>query len=114
MKVISYAEEHIVTTDEVAGEVLSYARNLGLNHLADTVDVPALYGDGHIGEVHLLIGPSSQITVLETDLQPAEIPSEEFIAELRRRSAAIASPHSVTMGNGDIEDYDPDDPTEVS
>jgi hypothetical protein len=114
MKVISYAEAHIVTTDEVAVEVLSYARDLGRNHLADTVDVPALYEDGHVGEVHLLIGPASQITVLETDLQQREIPSEGFIADLRRRAAAIESPHRAVMGDGVIEDYDPDALTEES
>jgi hypothetical protein len=112
MKVISYAEEHIVTTDEIAGEVLSYARDLGRSHLADTIDVPAVYEDGHIGEVHLLIGPSSQITVFETSQEQADIPSAGFIEDLRRRSAAIVSPHRAMVGDGVFEDYDPDALTE--
>ncbi|WP_210505936.1 hypothetical protein [Naasia sp. SYSU D00057] len=114
MKVISYAEEHIVTTDEIAGEVLSYARDLGRSHLADTVDVPALYEDGHVGEVQLLIGPASQLTVLETDNRTADIPAEEFLADIRRRSAAIRSPLVARVGEAGIEDYDPDEPTDGS
>ena len=113
MKVISYAEEHIVTTDEIAGEVLSYARDLGRSHLADTVDVPAVYDDGHVGEVQLLIGPASQLTVLETeDGETADIPSEEFLADIRRRSAAIRSPLTAVVSEARQEDYDPDEPTD--
>ncbi len=110
MKVISYAEEHIVTTDEIADEVLKYARDLGRTKMADTIDIPAVYTDGHVGQVHLLIGPSSQISVLESDLEPKDIPGEEFIAELQRRSAAIRSPRSAVVGDKDKydEEYDPD------
>jgi len=108
MKVIAYAEEHIVTTDEIADEVLKYARDLGRTKTADTIDIPALYGDGHVGEVHLLIGPASQITVLETDLEPRDIPGEEFIADLQRRSAEIRSPRSAVIGSEYDEVYDPD------
>ena len=108
MKVISYAEEHIVTTDELADEVLKYARHLGRTKPADTIDIPALYDDGHIGDVHLLVGPASQITVLETDLEQKDIPGEEFIAELQRRSAAIRSARSAVVGDEYDEEYDPD------
>ena len=109
MKVISYAEEHIVTTDEIAGEVLSYARELGQSHIADTLDVPALYADGHIGQVQLLIGPASQLTVLETSEKQADIASEKFLAEIRRRSAALRSAHVAVVRDGvDVDDYDPD------
>src|SRR5215203_3879491 len=105
MKVISYAEEHIVTTDEIAGEVLSYARELGRSHIADTVDVPAIYADGHIGQVQVLIGPASQLTVLETSQEQADIASEKFLADIRSRSAALRSSHMAVVGDGIADDY---------
>src|SRR3712207_8227629 len=108
MKVISYAEEHIVTSDEIADEVLKYARDLGRTKTADTIDIPALYEDGHVGHVHLLIGPSSQITVLETDVDSTDIAGEEFIADLQRRSAAIRSPRPAIVGEEYDEEDDPD------
>ncbi len=112
MKVISYAEEHIVTSDEIADEVLKYARDLGRTKTADTIDIPAVYTDGHVGQVHLLIGPSSQISVLESDQEPKELHGEEFIAELQRRSAAMRSPQAAVVGLGYDEEYDPDEPVD--
>lgn len=113
MKVIAYAEEHIVTTDEIADEVLKYARDLGRTKTADTIDVPAVYTDGHIGQVHLLIGPSSQITVLETDHEEQKgIVGTDFIADLQRRSAAMRSPRSVVVGEDHEGEYDPDAPSD--
>ncbi|WP_210481149.1 hypothetical protein [Naasia sp. SYSU D00948] len=114
MKVISYAEEHIVTTDEIADEVLKYARDLGRTKTADTIDIPALYQDGHVGQVHLLIGPSSQITVLESDQDSADIDGQQFIAELQRRSAAMRSQRAAVVGDEQYEAYDPDEPSDAA
>jgi|tagenome__1003787_1003787.scaffolds.fasta_scaffold18252173_2 hypothetical protein len=110
MKVISYSEEHIVTTDEIADEVLSYARELGRQNSADTIDIPAVYEDGHIGEVHILIGPASQITVFDSPALAAEIPDGRFLDEIRRRYARLR-PSRAVIAQEDLGDgYDPDAP----
>ena len=116
MKVIAYGEEHIVTTDEVAEEVLLYARELGRRNSADTIKIPAVYSDGHVGQVRLLIGPASQITVLETAPVSVDIPMADFLADIRRRSADIR-PSRAAMVQDDLgtdSDYDPDAPTDGS
>jgi hypothetical protein len=112
MKVISYAEEHIVTTDEIANEVLAYARELGRRNSADTVDIPAVYADGHVGEAHLLIGPSSQITVLESPPLAVEVPDDRFLREIRRRAALIRPSRAAISQEGLVDDYDPDSPSD--
>jgi hypothetical protein len=62
MRRIHYANDVIVTADRVADAVLAYARQLAIHHTSDTVSIPVLADDGHIGSSMLLLGPASQIS----------------------------------------------------
>lgn len=79
MRRIHYANDVLVTADRVAEAVMSYAKDLAIQRLSDTVSIPVLASDGHIGHTQLLLGPASQIS--STELQA----DEGSIAELDDR-----------------------------
>ncbi|KQQ01448.1 MULTISPECIES: hypothetical protein [unclassified Rathayibacter] len=94
MRRIHYAEESIVTGDDIALAVIEYARVLAMTSTADTVDVPALH-DGVVGPVRLLLGPASQMLVSEENTLSDEIVDEALVAEVRARTSRLSGPSPV-------------------
>ncbi|MCU1571511.1 MAG: hypothetical protein JWR33_2252 [Naasia sp.] len=64
MRIVSYADEHFRTSDDVASAVLRYSMLLAHGDTSDVVRVPVVV-DGHETWAELIIGPASQITTLE-------------------------------------------------
>ncbi len=90
MKRIAYADAVIGTGDEVARLVLEYAGALAEIGSADTVVIPAQGLAGGLQQVSLLLGPASQISVLEDD-RPFEGDTAAAEQELRDRIAALSA-----------------------
>jgi hypothetical protein len=97
MKRIAYAEEWLTTDDRVADLVLEYARSLARHETADTITIPVLEGTV-LRHAQILIGPSSQIIVVESDeVTPPhfEVESEVAITDLQSRLRQLSTPASV-------------------
>ncbi len=101
MKRIAYAEEWLTTDDEVADLVLAYAGALARNETADTVTIPVLE-DGAVRHAQMLVGPASQIIVVESDEPlPAGFDVEDVVADLRGRFDRLTSPRPVLYETDD-------------
>ncbi|OII09094.1 hypothetical protein [Curtobacterium sp. MCBA15_008] len=83
MKHIQYDGSTILTSDDVADAVIEYAAALAGGDRADTVAVPAVADDGTMTTTKILIGPSSEIVVEDTEEDDLEVEQEEFVARLR-------------------------------
>jgi hypothetical protein len=112
MKRIAYAEQWLTTDDRVADLVLEYARALGRHETADTVTIPVLEG-GSVRHAQLLIGPASQIIVVEVDDERPQrlvADAEAAIVELQSRVEQLRSPNPVaTEREGDLPGQLPED-----
>jgi hypothetical protein len=101
MKRIAYAEEWLTTDDQVADLVLQYARSLARSETADTVTIPVLES-GIVRKAEILIGPASQILVVETDeARPAHFDVDDAVAELKARLDRLREPDPVPYDQGD-------------
>jgi hypothetical protein len=101
MKRIAYAEEWLTTDDQVADLVLEYARSLARSETADTVTIPVL-DRGSVRHAQFLIGPASQIIVVETDeARPDHFDVADAVAELRARLGRLQAPTPVPYEQGD-------------
>jgi hypothetical protein len=110
VKELSYADQHIVTSDQIADRVLEYAKLLGRANTADTLSLPAVNASGDVHTVDLLIGPASQITAVAADADLAEIASSATLADIDQRIRAV-QPERAVVGEAAVADaYDPDLP----
>ncbi|SMH39727.1 hypothetical protein SAMN06295885_1693 [Rathayibacter oskolensis] len=94
MRRIHYAEESIVTGDDIAFAVIEYARMLAMTSTADTVEVPTLH-DEAVRRVRMLLGPASQMLVSEEHTPAVEIVDETLVADLRSRANRLNGPSPV-------------------
>jgi hypothetical protein len=108
VKELSYADRHIVTADEIADEVIRYAKALASAHVADTVRMPAVESDGTVRTVELLIGPASQITSVEVDDRLVTLPIRETIDDLEGRIRSVLPSAEPLLEQQDDTAYDPD------
>ena len=88
-KRVSMAGADVAVTDrELALLVLEYAKELGRAGTTDTVTLPVAR-NGHAEEASLLLGPASQIAVLDNDdatLEHVDLPQvDAAVDDLRRR-----------------------------
>ena len=118
LKRISMAGADIaVTRADVADVVLEYAKHLGRVGSTDTVTVPVAR-NGRAEHADLLIGPASQIALLENDdpeLETIRLDVDDVLADLRKRIQSVtgrgsfaSSPHDddqATFANLDAYDY---------
>lgn len=94
MRRIHYAEDSIVTGDEIADAVIEYARMLAVTSTADTVELPTLHDDS-VRPVRLLLGPASQMLVTEEDTRADEIVDDALVSDLRGRAGHLQGPSPV-------------------
>ena len=101
MKRIHYVEDHVVTGDDIAAAVVSYARSLAIAGRSDTVDLPGLDDAGEARRYQLLLGPASQMLVSDEPWAGVEVLDAELVADIEARSAGIAGPQPVATGEGE-------------
>lgn len=97
MKTVLYAGDSVVTGDDIADAVLRYAAALAGASQAATVDIPVLRPDGKVEHDTLLIGPASQILTQPGPRDVVEIEDPGLVADLDRRTAAVASPVALPL-----------------
>jgi hypothetical protein len=103
MKRIAYAEEWLTTDDRVADLVLEYARALARHDTADTVTIPVVEEDGTLRHAQILIGPASQIIVIESDQEGSLSPEvDAAVADLEARVQRLV-PQPVLFDEGGDE-----------
>jgi hypothetical protein len=110
MKRIAYAEEWLTTDDPVADLVIEYAGELARHGTSDTVTIPVLDGPA-VRHAQFLIGPASQIIVVETDEErPAFFDSADTVADLQSRLERLRAPYPVLYeGDDDPPEQLPED-----
>jgi hypothetical protein len=90
MRRISTGIEQLLTTDDIAEAVLTYAGVLARANTADTIDIPILLHDGSVDRARLLLGPASQLTIVPDDAPDVELDGAAEVAEdLDRRTAHL-------------------------
>ena len=104
MKRISYAEDHLVTGDDIADAVMAYAQALAMKGRSDSIDVPAVDRNGAPRVFSILVGPASQMLTSDSlsvdEARGDEILDERLVAELASRTAALAGPSPVSVPRG--------------
>ena len=109
MKTIHYADYDIMTTDSIAAAILEYSRVLAHSERSDSVHIPGVNADGELVGYDLLVGPASQIVVADSATGDPGIDDHDALAELRERTAALASGQVDTASGMPVEhDYDND------
>ena len=111
MKRISYAEDHLVTGDDIADAVMAYAQALAMKGRSDSIDVPAVDRNGAPRVFSILVGPASQMLTSDSlsvdEARGDEILDERLVAELASRTAALAGPSPVSVPRGtDVVDLE--------
>lgn len=102
---VTYAGATFFTGTDLGRAIIRYARALALKDRADTVDLPGLLEDGSPTTVELLIGPASQLVLLEVESSQPEPPASESVAELEHRIQLLEAPTAVPMRKGDSEQF---------
>ena len=85
MKRIHYADEYLVTGDEIAAAVVEYARALAMQNKSDMVDLPGMDRGGVHQRFQILLGPASQMLVSEEQTDEAEIEDARLVDEIEVR-----------------------------
>ena len=89
MKRLHYAGGALLVGDAVAHEILAYARELGLRGIADTVRIAGRSLDGDPEQAELLIGPASQLLLVEDDAPEDPAADAQTLADLSQRRGAL-------------------------
>jgi hypothetical protein len=85
VKRIHYADEYLVTGDEIAAAVVEYARALALQNKSDMVDLPGMDRGGVHQRFQILLGPASQMLVSEEQTDEVEIDEDHLIVDIEAR-----------------------------
>jgi hypothetical protein len=104
---VSYAGATFLTGAALGEALLRYARALALKDRADTIKIPGLLDDGSPTEVDLLIGPASQIVILEVQSEGQEPEDQAIVAELDRRLVLLDAPNALPVADA-AEQLPPD------
>jgi len=102
MRRIHYVDSSVVTGDAIAAAVLAYARELARADTADTVDIPVLLDEGGYGRAQLLVGPSSQLVVTESDADQDGVVDEAVVADLDARLRDLAARRPAGSGRAGV------------
>lgn len=101
MKHIHYDSSVVTTGDAIAEAVIEYAAALGAHGRSDTVDVPTFDEHGSSTVATLLIGPASQIVIVDAPDDELEPEDDELVARLHAASRAAGDegpPHADADG----------------
>jgi hypothetical protein len=110
MRRLSYTNTSVITDDRIANAVLQYSRELAEHDHSATVDIPVVTEDGTVISAELLIGPASELIVV--DVPDAPLPKDMdvdgAVAAIRIAMERLTSPPSVQPEAG-AERTGPDD-----
>ena len=105
MRRISTGVEQLLTADDIADVVLSYATALARAGTADTVSIPIVRDDGETDEARLLLGPASQLTIVPDSDVEIELPAAAaVVADLQQRIERLSPRPVVEQPPTDTDD----------
>lgn len=104
VKYVIYGENKVMTGDEIAKAVLSYAAALGENGTTDIVEIPTADENGMSVTAELLLGPASQIMIEPAPDDELEPEDEDLVNELVRRTAAVGGSRFVDPASSHSEE----------
>ena len=109
MKRLKYGDEAVIVGDEFAELLLEYAAALARNNTAEPLHFTAMNSEGEV-RASFLLGPASQLTVVETHSHlPAPDNAEaEAVMRDRIRELSFPVPHPVEGGGGGDHHSDSD------
>ncbi|HEV7951425.1 MAG TPA: hypothetical protein VGP24_16810 [Glaciihabitans sp.] len=116
MKRIHYAGDSLLTGNDIADALVSYAQALARKNTSATVEVPVRVENGSIAVASVLIGPASQLTAIPEETDFDEISDPDLVAELTAESDLLghAKPQSgvdESLNTQNMDAYDLEDPT---
>lgn len=100
MRRILYAGGELITGDAIADAVMALGRALAEAREADTVTVPVLDG-GRRSTATILIGPASQIVVMDAPAGTPELVDDEALHALTVRRKRL-QPNITAAHQGDV------------
>jgi hypothetical protein len=96
MKRVRYGDEAVMIGDEFGELLLEYAAALARNNTAEPLHFNAVNSEGQVS-ASFLLGPASQLTVLETrsDLPEPDNSEAEAVMRGRLKELSFPVPHPV-------------------
>lgn len=90
MRRISTGIEQLLTADDIADAVLTYAGVLARAGTADTIEIPIVLPDGSTDHARLLLGPASQLTIVpDSDVDVDLEDAAAVVQDLEQRTARL-------------------------
>lgn len=89
MKTIIYAGGELVTGDDIAAALLRYGEALAESSAAETVEIPVLEADGSRTIATVLIGPASQIMMVEAHTDFEELVDPDSVRRLDEGARSV-------------------------
>lgn len=110
MRRVKYGDEAVIVGDEFGELLLEYAAALARNNTAEPLHFTAVNSEGQV-RASFLLGPASQLTVVETHSHlPAPDNSEaEAVMRDRLKALSFPVPHPVEGGGGGGEHHSDSD-----
>jgi hypothetical protein len=109
MQLLHYTGDTLLTTDDVANALLTYASALADSHTSDVVVVPILDEHGQIVMAEMLLGPASQLYSTPADVSGGEIEVDDAVVDdLRLRTRRLRHPEARIDQGHDAEWLVPD------
>jgi hypothetical protein len=91
MKRVKYGDEAVIVGDEFGALLLRYAAALARNDTAEPLHFTAVNSEGEVA-ASFLLGPASQLTVMETHSDLPEPDNSEAEAKMRERLKELSFP----------------------
>lgn len=92
MKHVTFAEKSLLTGDDAAEMLMSYATVLGRTDGADSVTLSAIGPDGNDVEATFLLNSSTVLMVESANTTASEPDNETAVDYMRRRVQALTQP----------------------
>lgn len=102
MRIVSYADQSFLTSDDVASALLQLAAALARAGTSEVVAIPFVDGGGEARQAELTVGPASQLVSFESDAPEIALDEEETLASLRRRERLSSGTSGVPERSGDF------------
>jgi hypothetical protein len=108
MERINYAAGSVLTGNDIAHAIATYAKALALNNQSDTVSFPVLLDTGQIATAEVLIGPASQIMNIPEPSDHDDVTDDNFIQLMTQKTNAlgISRPEAETDEDTENHRYD--------
>lgn len=89
MRRVTYSGDSFLTADSAANALVALAAALSHNNASEAVTLPIIDSLGQLAEVHLLIGPSSELISMPESSQFSDPDVSAAVAQMQSRTASM-------------------------